>query len=77
MAKERRSSKRITARRVDELAAIKTQISDLRAREEELVDILKAQGGGESASWLADIVRMPKRTMVVKAHRQLRLYAKS
>lgn len=37
---------------------------------------IKHKGEGESKHWIAMIVNMPRKTMVVKAHDQLHLIAK-
>lgn len=72
-----RHTKKLTAKRIDELALLKSQIAPHVARIEELTLAVKDAGGGESALWLAELVRMPKKVMIVKAHKQLRLYAKA
>lgn len=72
-----RHTKKLTAKRIDELALLKSQIAPHIAKIEELTLIVKDAGGGESSLWRAELVRMPKRVMVIKAHKQLRLYEKS
>lgn len=60
---------------VDRVALAKAQISSLEADIAGDIALLKKLGGGESESWRAEVVKMPARTMTIKAHRQLRFYA--
>lgn len=62
--------------RINALARLKAQQQMLAAKAEELIAVIKKNGGGESARWRAELITMPKRVMVVPKHKQLRLYAK-
>lgn len=64
------------AARVDKVAAAKQKIAKLEDSIAGDIELLKRNRGGESELWRAEIVRMPKRTMTVKAHDQLRLFVK-
>ena len=65
------------AKEIDSLARLKGRIAVLQIEEQKAVAILKKAGGGESVHWLAKLVKMPQKTVVIKAHKQLRLYAQS
>lgn len=64
------------ATRINRLAAIKSQQRRLEARANDLVLAIRAAGGGQSKKWDALLVRMPRKVVVVKAHTQVRLYAR-
>lgn len=69
-------NKAALARKIDALARVKAKLRPLLEREHILTSVIKAQGGGESKKWWADVVKQPKKTVVVKAHKQLRLIKK-
>lgn len=72
-----RYTKAQISHKIDYLAALRAQQSILTNKSQDLVLAIKEAGGGESKRFRALLVRMPKKTVVVKAHKQVRLYAKS
>lgn len=64
------------ARHVNRLAGLKAKIAKLQDKENTEVLVLKAAGGGESSKYIAKIVKVPEKLVVVKAHKQLRVYPK-
>jgi hypothetical protein len=69
-------NKATIAKLIDQLGGIKAQQAHLATQAEVLVTQLKKVGGGESIYWRAQMVKIPKHTVEVKAHKQLRLYPK-
>ena len=69
-------NKKEIAESIEALAKIKAKKRALELLEDTHVRVLMKQGGGESANWLAKIVPVKEKVVRVKAHRQLRLYAK-
>ena len=65
------------AKYIDRLAVIKARQALLDEKAELIVNTLKKEGGGESRKWRASLVRVPEKIVVVKAHKQLRLYPRS
>lgn len=64
------------ARHVNALAALKAKIAALQEKEHAEVLVIKAAGGGESDKFIAKLVKVPEKLVVVKAHKQLRVYPK-
>ncbi len=69
-------NKQQIAARINRYARLRAQIAALENRAMSDAAVLKTVGGGESSKWRAALVTMPRRTMVIKRHKQLRLYAK-
>lgn len=64
------------AKRIERLAKIKRQIQALNDAAASDIAVLKREGGGESARWVAKLVTMPRHVAVIPKHQQLRLFAK-
>ena len=62
------------AHRVNRLAALRARIRQLEAKANDCVLAILKNRGGSSSKWTAKLVRQPEKTMVVKAHTQVRLY---
>ena len=71
-----RLSKRQIAVQVDRLVALRRRLASMQLRADTLSLQLLKVGGGESSSYVAKVVRMPRKVVVVKAHAQLRTYRK-
>jgi len=67
-------NKQQTARKINSLVKLRMALAPLQDRAEMLALQLKQHGGGKSKRWIAIVMKMPKRTMVVKAHKQLRIF---
>jgi hypothetical protein len=65
------------SRKINQLAKLKAKISKFNDAAEMLVLQITKHGGGESKEWIAQIVTMPKRTVVIRKHKQLRLFPKT
>lgn len=61
---------------IDRVGKAKGDISVLEGSIAGDIALLKKVGGGESLGYIAELVKMPARTMRVKAHVQLRVTAK-
>ena len=66
-------NKQRIARKINRLAKLKAEMRGLQDAAEMLTLQLLKHGGGESKKWTAIVVAMPKRTMIIRAHKQLRL----
>lgn len=64
------------ASRIDRLVAVRAKISALQSKSNDLVLAVLSAGGGESRRNIAKIVRMPRKVVVMRAHKQVRTYAK-
>jgi len=64
------------AKIIDKFAAIKAKQAVLDMQAQLLSTQLKKEGGGESQQWRAALVRISAHTVIIKAHKQLRLYRK-
>lgn len=64
------------ATRIDRLVAVRAKISTLHSKANDLVLAILSAGGGESRRNIAKIVRMPRKVVIVRAHKQVRTYAK-
>ena len=70
-------NKATIARKINAWAKLQAKLRPLLLKQHDLVTVIKAAGGGESKKWKALIVKQPKKIMIVKAHKQLRLVAKA
>ncbi len=68
----RTASRTILANLIDELGAKRERLHALQAECDAISLFVLKHGGGEGSQYDALVVKMPKRVMVVKAHRQLR-----
>ncbi len=64
------------AKEIDALAKIKVKQAKLAVDAERHALVIKKAGGGESAKWIAKLVKMPRKVVIVKAHKRLNLVAK-
>jgi hypothetical protein len=71
-----RFSKKQIARKINQLVKIKQKINALADREAMLVLAIKHAGGGESASYCADLVKVKAHWVHVGAHKRLVLSQK-
>lgn len=69
-------NKAAVARKINAWAKLQAKLRPLLLRQHDLITVIKAAGGGESKKWIAQLVKQPRKVMVVKAHKQLRLVAK-
>jgi hypothetical protein len=70
-------NKQQIARKINKLVELRTQAAHLQDRAEMLTLQLKKYGGGKSKRWLAVLVKMPKRIMIIRAHKQLRIFPRT
>jgi hypothetical protein len=69
-----RYTKAQLARKVDRLVNLRKQSADLLRQASDIVAVLLRTKGGESRRFLARLVRMPRKVVVVRAHTQVRTY---
>lgn len=61
---------------IERVAGVKARIANDEAAIAGDILLLKKLGGGESDNYVAELIKMPAKTMTVKAHKQLRITAK-
>jgi hypothetical protein len=64
-------SKKAIGKKIDELVKLKQKMATLADREAELVTVIKTAGGGKSASYCANLVKVRAHWVYVKSHRRL------
>jgi phage anti-repressor protein len=69
-------NKKQLAREIDAYVRLRNRAAKIVLDMARHSQMIRRAGGGESAKWVAKLVSMPRKVVIVKAHKQLRVVAK-
>jgi len=69
-------NKQQLAKEIDAYARLRGKMAKIMVDMSRHAQLIRKAGGGESAKWVAKLVPMPRKVVIVKAHKQLRVVAK-
>lgn len=67
-------NKQQLAKEIDAYVALKARENALALQAARHAQMIKQAGGGESKKWRAALVKVARKVVIVKAHKQLRVY---